>query len=218
MKKKILIVEDDVAIARLITMNLEVAGYEALELYNGLDAIDFVKTSKPDLIILDVMLPGMDGFSVMSEIKKIGIPVIFLTAKNKVIDKVNGLNLGADDYMIKPFEAIELIARIEAVLRRYGKDESVLEYKDVMVNLEEHLVKKNGRIIDLSHKEYELLVLLIKNKNMALSREQILSSVWEMDYYGGTRTVDMHIKSIRHKLDLGEYIKTVYKVGYRLED
>lgn len=218
MKKKILIVEDDVAIARLITMNLEVAGYEALEIYNGLDAIEFVKISNPDLIILDVMLPGMDGFSVMSEIKKLGIPVIFLTAKNKVIDKVNGLNLGADDYMIKPFEAIELIARIEAVLRRYGKEESVLEYKDVMVNLQEHLVKKNGETIELSHKEYELLVLLIKNKNMALSREQILSSVWEMDYYGGTRTVDMHIKSIRHKLDLGEYIKTVYKVGYRLED
>lgn len=217
MNTRILIVEDDIAIARLLTANLEIAGYETREINNGLDALVVIEKNEFDLVLLDVMLPGMDGFELIKKMKNKNIPVIFLTAKNNVLDKVKGLKLGAEDYMVKPFEAIELIARIETVLRRYGNDRRVLIHKNITVNIDERIVKNDDNIVDLSHKEFELLTLLLKNKNIALSREQILSRVWAIDYFGGTRTVDMHIKSLRKKLDLGKDIKTVYKVGYRLE-
>lgn len=219
MSRRILIVEDDVHISKIIKMNLSLAGYEAVEIGDGAAAFsELSRGSRFDLILLDAMLPGLDGFELMDRIKPLGIPVIFLTARNSVVDKVNGLKLGADDYMVKPFESIELLARIETVLRRYGKTDSALSFKDVKVFPERREATMSGASVELTPKEFDLLVVLIKNKNIALSREQFLDKVWGADYYGETRTVDMHIKSLRKKLDWHEQIKTVYKIGYRLED
>ncbi|MGG1634437.1 response regulator transcription factor [Paenibacillus sp. FSL K6-3182] len=218
MKKKILIVEDDIHISKIIKMNLNLVNYDTAEVYDGLAALELLQREKVDLILLDVMIPHLDGFALMERIKPYQIPVIFLTAKNSVYDKVNGLKLGADDYMVKPFEAIELLARIETVLRRYGKEESVLQFQSIAVNMDKREVTSQGEVVELTPKEYELLVVLLKNKNIALSREQFISKVWGGDYYGETRTVDMHIKSLRKKLELQDHIKTIYKLGYRLED
>ncbi|UVI33742.1 response regulator transcription factor [Paenibacillus spongiae] len=217
-KKKILIVEDDINISKIIKMNLTIVNYETTEAYDGLEALDAIKNGNFDLILLDVMIPRLDGFALMERIRSTGIPVIFLTAKNSVFDKVNGLRLGADDYMVKPFEAIELLARIETVLRRYGKEETIIAFKAVTVRLDKREVTVNEIPVELTPKEYELLVVLLKNKNIALTREQFLDKVWGGDYYGETRTVDMHIKSLRKKLQLQDSIKTIYKIGYRLEE
>lgn len=218
MGKKILIIEDDIHISKIIKMNLNVVNYETTEVYDGLAAWELLQQEKFDLILLDVMIPGLDGFALMERIRPYSIPVIFLTAKNSVYDKVDGLKLGADDYMVKPFEAIELLARIETVLRRYGKEEQVILFQSISVDLDKREVTNRGEVVELTPKEYDLLVILLKNKNIALSREQFLEKVWGMDYYGETRTVDMHIKSLRKKLELHDYIKTVYKLGYRMED
>lgn len=218
MNKKILIVEDDVHISKIIKMNLNLMNYATTEVYDGLAAFEMLKREKFDLILLDVMIPHLDGFKLMERIKPYGTPVIFLTAKNSVYDKVNGLKLGADDYMVKPFEAIELLARIETVLRRYGNEDRVVEFQHVQVDLDKREVVIQGAPVELTPKEYDLLVVLLKNKNIALTREQFLDRVWGGDYYGETRTVDMHIKSLRKKLGLQEQIKTIYKIGYRLED
>lgn len=218
MSKKILIVEDDVHISKIIKMNLNIVSYETMEVYDGEAALELVQQEKFDLILLDVMIPKLDGFALMERIRPYGIPVIFLTAKNSVYDKVDGLKLGADDYMVKPFEAIELLARIETVLRRYGKEEQVLAFQSLLVDLDKREVTKQGEVVELTPKEYDLLVVLLKNKNIALSREQFIDKVWGGDYYGETRTVDMHIKSLRKKLELQDHIKTIYKLGYRLED
>lgn len=218
MSKKILIVEDDVHISKIIKMNLNIVSYETMEVYDGEAALELVQREKFDLILLDVMIPKLDGFELMKRIKPYHIPVIFLTAKNSVYDKVDGLKLGADDYMVKPFEAIELLARIETVLRRYEKEEPVMAFQKLLVNLDKREVTKQGNVVELTPKEYDLLVVLMKNKNIALSREQFLDKVWGGDYYGETRTVDMHIKSLRKKLELLDHIKTIYKLGYRLED
>lgn len=218
MGRTILIVEDDIHISKIIKMNLNIAGYETEEAHDGLTGLDAVRQRKFDLVLLDAMIPGLDGFALMEKIRPLGIPVIFLTAKNAVTDKVNGLKLGADDYMVKPFEAIELLARIETVLRRYGKEENILDFQDVRVSLDKREATLSGSPIDLTPKEFDLLVVMLKNKNIALSREQFLDKVWGADYYGETRTVDMHIKSLRKKLNWQEQIKTIYKIGYRLED
>ncbi|NOJ72738.1 response regulator transcription factor [Paenibacillus alvei] len=218
MSQKILIVEDDIHISKIIKMNLNLVNYETTEAYDGLEALEALKRAPFDLILLDVMIPHMDGFELMENIRPYRIPVIFLTAKNSVYDKVNGLKLGADDYIVKPFEAIELLARIEAVLRRYGKEERLLAFQTIQVDLDKREVLKQGIPVELTPKEYDLLVVLLKNKNIALSREQFIEKVWGYDYYGETRTVDMHIKSLRKKLDLQDHIKTIYKMGYRLED
>ncbi|WP_088548501.1 response regulator transcription factor [Paenibacillus aquistagni] len=218
MGKKILIIEDDIHISKIIKMNLNVVNYETTEVYDGLAAWELLQQEKYDLILLDVMIPGLDGFALMERIRPYSIPVIFLTAKNSVYDKVDGLKLGADDYMVKPFEAIELLARIETVLRRYGKEEQVILFQSISVDLDKREVTNRGEVVELTPKEYDLFVILLKNKNIALSREQILEKVWGMDYYGETRTVDMHIKTLRKKLELHDYIKTVYKLGYRMED
>jgi DNA-binding response OmpR family regulator len=218
MNKKILIVEDDVHISKIIKMNLNLMNYATTEVYDGLAALEIIKKEKFDLVLLDVMIPHLDGFELMERIKPYGTPVIFLTAKNSVYDKVNGLKLGADDYMVKPFEAIELLARIETVLRRYGHEDRVVEFQHVQVDLDKREVVIQGAPVELTPKEYDLLVVLLKNKNIALTREQFLDKVWGGDYYGETRTVDMHIKSLRKKLSLQEQIKTIYKIGYRLED
>lgn len=218
MNKRILIVEDDIHISKIIKMNLNIVNYETTEVYDGLAALELVQQEKFDLILLDVMIPKLDGFALMERIRPYGIPVIFLTAKNSVYDKVDGLKLGADDYMVKPFEAIELLARIETVLRRYGKEEQVMAFQSLFVDLDKREVTKQGEVVELTPKEYDLLVILLKNKNIALSREQFIDKVWGGDYYGETRTVDMHIKSLRKKLELQDHIKTIYKLGYRLED
>lgn len=218
MSKKILIVEDDVHISKIIKMNLNIVSYETMEVYDGEAALELVQREKFDLILLDVMIPKLDGFELMKRIRPYNIPVIFLTAKNSVYDKVDGLKLGADDYMVKPFEAIELLARIETVLRRYDKEEQVMAFQTLLVDLDKREVTKQGEVVELTPKEYDLLVVLLKNKNIALSREQFIDKVWGAEYYGETRTVDMHIKSLRKKLELQDHIKTIYKLGYRLED
>ena len=216
--EKILIIEDDQAISDLIKLNLEMAGYENRQALNGNDALLDVEDYKPDLILLDVNLPDKDGFEMMAKIQPKGIPVIFLTARNSLADKVKGLKMGADDYIVKPFEAMELMARIEVVLRRYYKEKDYIIYENLEINLAERKIKKEGTVIDLTLKEYELLLLLIRNRNKALSREKILELVWGYDYFGETRTVDIHIQRLRKKLNLEDRIITVFKFGYRLED
>lgn len=218
MKQKILIVEDDLAISNLIKLNLNIANYETIQSYDGSEALKIIEAEPIDLILLDVMLPNIDGFTLMDKIRPLNIPVIFLTAKNSVIDKVHGLKLGAEDYIVKPFAAIELLARIETVLRRYGKTTDSLEFNNIKIYLKERIVKKDEIAIDLTLKEFDLLCMLVQNKNIALTREAILEKVWEFDYLGETRTVDMHIGTLRKKLDLNDNIKTIFKVGYRLED
>lgn len=216
--EKILIVEDDATISDLIKLNLKMVGYETRQAYDGTQALEIIEKEEFDLILLDVMLPKLDGFSIIGKIKHKDMPVIFLTAKASIVDKVQGLKMGADDYIVKPFESVELLARIEAVLRRYGKKKDILSFKDLEIYLEQMIVKKQGNTIDLTLKEFELLNLFIRNKGIALSREKLLEKVWGYDYLGETRTVDMHIQKLRKKLDLEGEIKTVYKVGYRLED
>ncbi|MCM3629333.1 response regulator transcription factor [Paenibacillus glycanilyticus] len=216
--EKILIVEDDVAISDLIRLNLEIAGYDTRQAFNGSEALELIDTYAPNLILLDVNLPEKDGFEIMEELESSNLPVILLTARGSLADKVKGLRMGADDYIVKPFESMELLARIEAVLRRYGVKHDHLVFGDLEINLEERIVRSGNRVIDLTMKEFELLLLLIRNKNKAMSRERILELVWGYEYMGETRTVDIHIQKIRKKLKLEDYIKTVYKFGYRLED
>ncbi|PGZ74662.1 response regulator transcription factor [Bacillus sp. AFS029637] len=215
--EKILIVEDEPTISDLINLNLKMVNYETIQVYNGRNALELIETEQFDLILLDVMLPEIDGFSLLDKIKHKDIPVIFLSAKSSIMDKVKGLKMGADDYIGKPFESIELLARVETVLRRYSKKNNAISFGNLEIYIEEMLVKKDGNSIDLTLKEFELLCLLIQNKGMALSRERILEKIWGYDYLGETRTVDMHIQRIRKKLDLDEKIRTVHKVGYRWE-
>ncbi|MCI7206267.1 MAG: response regulator transcription factor [Clostridium sp.] len=215
---KILVVEDEAPIRDLISINLQLVGYEVFTAEDGIMAEEFLERQRVDLILLDVMIPGIDGFSLIEKIKKHNTPVIFVTAKESVLDRVKGLRLGADDYIIKPFETMELLARIEVVLRRYNKNDNHIKFKNIEVDTKQRIVKLNNEEIYLTIKEYELLILLLKNKNIALSREQILEKVWGFEYGGETRTVDIHIQRIREKLDLKNNIKTVFKVGYRLEE
>ena len=215
---KILVVEDEAPIRDLICINLEIVGYEVFSAEDGLQARDFLEKQKVDLILLDVMIPGIDGFSLIEEIKKHNTPVIFVTAKESVLDRVKGLRLGAEDYIIKPFETMELLARIEVVLRRYNKENNITNFKNIEVDMAKRLVKLRGEEVYLTAKEYDLLMLFLQNKNMAMTRGQILDRVWGFDYMGETRTVDIHVQRIREKLDLKDCLKTVFKVGYRLED
>ena len=215
---KILVVEDEAPIRDLISINLQLVGYEVFTAEDGIVAENFLEQQKVDFILLDVMIPGIDGFSLIEKIKKHNIPVIFVTAKESVLDRVKGLRLGADDYIIKPFETIELLARIEVVLRRYNKNSHIIKFKNIEVDTNQRSVKLNDKEVYLTVKEYELLILLLQNKNIALSRDQILERVWGFEYGGETRTVDIHIQRIREKLDLKNNIKTVFKVGYRFEE
>lgn len=215
--EKILIVEDDVSISELIKLNLNLVNYETVQAFDGIQALEEIRKNSYDLILLDVMLPKLDGFGVLERISGAETPVIFLTAKSSVADKVKGLKMGADDYIIKPFETVELLARIEAVLRRNGKKSDIIYYKDLEISIKEMLVKKRGSAVELTFKEFELLKMLVQNMGFALSRETILEKVWGYDYTGETRTVDMHIQKLRKKLNLEAEITTVYKLGYRLE-
>jgi len=214
---RVLIVEDETAIAELIELQLKLTGHTTDVLNSGENLVSHIEENRPDIIILDVMLPGRDGFSLMQDIKPSGVPVIFLTAKDRVEDKVTGLKLGADDYMVKPFAAIELITRIETILRRSKKESGVFQLENVEVRTEEHIVTNNGQKVELTSKEFDLLCVLIENKNLALSREKLLELVWGFDYLGETRTVDVHIQRLRKKLNLENSIVTVFKHGYRLE-
>ena len=215
---KILIVEDDQTISKLIAASLSISGYESIPCFDGEEAIHTIKNDPHiDLILLDIMLPKMDGFQVMESIRPLGIPVIFLTAMGDVSERVKGLKSGAEDYIVKPFEPLELLARIEIVLRRFHRDRKSLEFKDITVNLEERSVRKDGTLVELTPKEYELLVLFLKHPNVALTREKILDDVWECSANIETRTVDNHVQRLRKKLGLEECLKTVFKVGYRLE-
>lgn len=215
--RKILIVDDEEKIRELIKMNLELAGYTCDEAEDGELAIEKMKQFNPDLVLLDIMLPKKNGYEIAEDFVKANIPIIFLTAKDSVVDKVKGLKLGADDYIVKPFESMELLARIEVVLRRKGKDVEEFEYKGVKINFSTRSVSVNGSLVEMTAQEFALLDVLIKNKNLALSREKLLESAWGYDYYGDTRTVDMHIQRIRKKLNWDNVIVTVFKYGYRLE-
>jgi len=218
LKINILIVEDDEAISNLIKINLNMVGYESQQVFDGVEAFNLLKKEAFDLILMDIMLPGIDGFELMKRIKDLNVPVIFLTAKNGLVDKVTGLKSGAEDYIVKPFETVELLARIEIVLRRYSKNSNCIEFKNLKIYEEERIIKKEDETIDLTLKEFELVLLLVKNKNMALSREYLLEKIWGYEYMGETRTIDTHIQKIRKKLGIADYIKTVYKIGYRLEE
>ncbi|SHH82825.1 DNA-binding response regulator, OmpR family, contains REC and winged-helix (wHTH) domain [Sporobacter termitidis DSM 10068] len=214
---KIMVVEDEAAIADLILVNLRLVGYTGISVDRGNEVMNSIELHKPDLIILDVMLPGKDGFSLMREIEPLQIPVIFLTAKEELNDKITGLKLGADDYIVKPFAIIELLTRIETVLKRYKVDGNTFVLDNLEVNLDAHTVLIDNQPIELTTKEFMLLEILIRNKNIALSREKLLELVWGYDYMGETRTVDVHIQRLRKKLGLDDKIKTVFKMGYRLE-
>lgn len=219
MKNRILVVEDDSSISELICMNLTVAGYEAVPVYDGDSVVQTLEENRGfDLALLDVMLPGKDGFELMPLMKQRGIPVIYLTAKADVGSKIKGLKSGAEDYIVKPFEILELLVRVEKVLERTGRQKDIITVGDVQISLSEHQVLKNGEQVSLKPLEYDLLVLLAKNKNVAFTREQLLNQVWGSDYLGETRTIDVHIGQLRKKLDLADMIKTIPKIGYRLED
>ncbi len=221
---KILVVDDDVNICEIIRLYLEKEGYEVLTAMDGKQAIEMFKEQAPGLVLLDIMLPIVDGRQVCSEIRRISnIPIIMLTAKGETFDKVLGLELGADDYIVKPFEPKELVARIKAVLRRYNnKDdtEKELTFPNMSINLSTYELKLGGKVVEVPPKELELLYFLCANKNKVFTREQLLEQVWGFDYFGDSRTVDVHVKRIREKIEPYEKnwsLKTVWGVGYKFE-
>jgi len=211
----ILVVEDDRSINELIVRNLKLVGHTYLQAFDGLKAVEIASDNLVDLVLLDIMLPGIDGFEVIKKIPP--VPVIFITAKDGLEHRLNGLSLGADDYIVKPFEMLELLARIEAVLRRTKKDNPVFNLDNAVVDMASRTVKVNNVEVDLSPREFELLDVLIRNRNIALSREKLLELAWGYDFMGETRTVDTHIQKLRSKLGWENRIKTLYKLGYRLE-
>ena len=215
--KKILIVDDEDKIRELIRVNLEIVGYECNEAEDGNKVLEIVDTFKPNLVLLDIMLPGKDGFELVDEFVKRNIPVIFLTAKDSTVDKIKGLKLGADDYITKPFDPLELLARVEVVLRRNNSNNETFKYKNLEIDFNERTVKMDGKEVELTTKEFDLLEVLIRNKNLALSREKLLEMVWGYEFFGDTRTIDIHITRLRKKLDLEDSIITVYKYGYRFK-
>lgn len=214
---KILVVDDELPIANLIRMNLSRQGYVCTCAYDGQQAADLLEKNSFDLVLLDIMLPKFDGYDLLAYIRPMGIPVIFLTAKSDVLDRVKGLKLGAEDYIVKPFEIVELLARIEVVLRRYNKSQSILSVYDVVIDLDARDVTQDGKHIELTRKEFDLLVLFCQNPNTALFRETLFERIWETDYIGETRTLDSHVQRLRRKLGWADKIKTVHKIGYRLD-
>lgn len=214
---KILIVEDEEAISDLIKMSLTKAGYHCEQAMDGLEAADCIEKNNYDLILLDIMLPEINGYELLEYIKTKETPVIFITAMGELNDRVKGLRAGADDYITKPFEMIELLARVETVLRRYYKVGGTIEIFDTVIDVSSRTVTQNGKQIMLTLKEFELLLFFVRNKNIALYRETIYENIWENDYMGDSRTVDLHVQRLRKKMNWGNRIKSVYKVGYRLE-
>lgn len=214
---KILVVDDELPIANLIRMNLSRQGYVCTCAYDGQQAADLLEQNSYDLVLLDIMLPKFDGYDLLAYIRPMGIPVIFLTAKSDVLDRVKGLKLGAEDYIVKPFEIVELLARIEVVLRRYNKSQGVISIFDVVIDVDARDVMQNGQKVVLTRKEFDLLVIFCQNPNTALFRETLFERVWETDYMGETRTLDSHVQRLRRKLGWADKIKTVHKIGYRLD-
>ena len=215
---EILIVEDDAAIADLIYMNLSAEGYRCTCAHDGIEGADYIEQRKFDLALLDIMLPEVDGYELLEYIKPTGTPVIFLTAKGAVEDRSRGLKAGADDYLTKPFQVGELLARVEAVLRRMGVGGKQLELGDVRVFTDSRQVMKGTSPVVLTAKEFDLLVELMQNKNIALYRDKLYEKVWKEPFFGETRTLDAHIQRLRKKLGWEERIKTVFRIGYRLEE
>ena len=214
---RILVVDDEKPICDLIDINLSAAGYDCKTVQDGLAAIELIEREDFDLILLDIMLPGADGFDIIEYIRPLKVPVIFITAKNNVRDKIKGLKLGAEDYLVKPFDVLELMARVEVVLRRYHKTEQFLKAGDVMVDLEARKVSRGGKPVVLTNKEYGLLVLFIRNKNVALFKETLYEKVWKDEYIADSRTLELHVQRLRRKMGWEKNLVAVYKVGYRLE-
>ena len=214
---KILIVDDEKPICDLIDINLSAAGYQCKSVQDGLAAIDLIERETFDLILLDIMLPGADGFDIMEYIRPLKVPVIFITARGEVKNKIKGLKLGAEDYLVKPFDVLALIARVEVVLRRFHKTEQILAAGDVTVDLEARKVTRAGRPVVLTNKEYGLLVLFIRNKNVALFKETLYEKVWGDEYLADSRTLELHVQRLRRKMGWEKNLVAVYKVGYRLE-
>ena len=214
---RILIAEDEAAIARLIRTVLTDAGYRCVWAPDGNQAADLLEQEPFDLALLDIMLPGADGYELLDYCKALEVPVIFLTARGEVEDRVRGLRRGAEDYLTKPFALPELLARVETVLRRCGKVEQVLRLEpDIEIDPASRVVRKGGQPVALTAKEFDLLVLFVQNKNVALCRDRIFERVWNEEYLGDSRTVDLHVQRMRKKLGLEERLTAVYKVGYRL--
>ncbi|WP_010269145.1 response regulator transcription factor [Paenibacillus senegalensis] len=211
----ILIVEDEAAINELVKRNLQLVGHHCTSVMDGKSALEEIANRAYDLVVLDIMLPELDGFDVYRQLG--GIPTIFLTARSSLPDRIKGLSMGADDYLVKPFEMMELLARVEAVLRRTQKSKSVFEAGHVKIDFDSRQVYCNGQRVEFTPKEYDLLEVLVHNRNIALSRERLLELVWGYDYEGDTRTIDVHIQKLRKKLSWENAIQTVYKLGYRLE-
>lgn len=214
---RILIVEDDEHIGQMLQASLSIVHYESDLCGNGDEALDLLLSGRYDLALLDVMLPGMDGFDIMKRAQNSTTPVIFLTARQDVADKVKGLRLGAEDYIVKPFETVELLARIEVVLRRAHRAQDILTYRDIVVDLEKHAVKKKGEPIALTPKEFDVLAFFIQHQDIALTRERLLAAVWGYEFAGESRTVDIHVQQVRRKMGLKNRLITIPKLGYRLE-
>lgn len=214
---QILIIEDEQSIADMVKMCLTKNGYVCETANDGMTATEKIDEKRYDLILLDIMLPDIDGYDLIDYIKQFEIPVIFVTAKTSVPDRVKGLKLGAEDYVTKPFDLEELLARVETVLRRYHKTERILEVGQIKIDTLSRTVLLDGVLIPLPAKEYDLLLFLVRNKNIALYREVIFEQVWQEPYLGNTRTIDLHIQRLKKKLDLGDAIETIYKVGYKFK-
>lgn len=225
-KTRILVVDDEKHIAELISLYLMKEGYETREVYDGRKAMDEFYSFKPELVMLDIMLPGMDGYQVCTTIRKNNdVPIIMLTARSDTFDKVLGLEMGADDYIVKPFEPKEMVARVKAVLRRYEKSDEkesnkTVSFENLKISLNDYTVIYHGESLSFPPKELELLYFLAENKNQVFTREQLLDKIWGYEYVGDSRTVDVHIKRIREKLNKDDEswsIKTVHGVGYKFE-
>lgn len=212
---EILIVEDETAINELLRRNLELVGHRCRSVYDGEAAVEVLEEQAFDLMLLDIMLPGLDGFEVYREAGE--IPTIFLTAKGGLTDRVKGLRMGADDYMVKPFEMLELLVRMEKVLKRRQDGQSFIRIRNVTVYPEKRVVEKDGKEVPFTPMEFDCLLLLLENRNRPVTREQLLAKLWGVDFDGETRTIDVHIGRIRRKLDFGDVIRTIPRIGYRLE-
>ena len=217
---RILIAEDEKDLNHILVQKLTQDGYSVDNCYDGQEAMDILTYTKYDAVILDIMMPKADGFAVLSFIRQRNddTPVLFLTAKDSLKDRMQGLTSGAEDYMVKPFEVVELLARVNIVLRRYHKMEQKITFMDIELDSENQVVTKTGKEVELTPKEFELLEILMRNRNITLFREKIYEEIWGTEYSVESRTLDLHIQRLRKKLNLGAELKTVFKAGYRLED
>ena len=214
---RILAVDDEKPIAELLRLTLNRAGYQCVCVFDGMEAADIIEKEAFDLILLDVMLPGLDGFELMEYIRTTGTPVIFLTAKNAVRDRVKGLRMGAEDYIVKPFDVLELLARVDGVLRRHGKLQAEIRIGGLLINTLSMQVSRNGAQIPLTRKEYELLLLFAQNPGVVLSKSTIYERIWGGEYPESTRTVELHVQRMKKKAGWNTHIIPVYGIGYRLE-